>query len=101
LLKMKSSSASRRACRCVDDARHISTRSQLARSSPHELKIVFVRRKLSHDFGPTEIEGYFNCHSFRSFLISPRTQDGKYYLSVFRCLIYWRALADNRLGFGR
>ena len=49
---------------------------------------------------PTEIERYFNCHSLRSDLLLLRARcDGKDYLSESRCLIYRRALANNRLDF--
>jgi hypothetical protein len=37
-------------------------------------------RKLSHEFPGTEIERFFNCHSFRSFLVSSRRSGGKEYL---------------------
>jgi hypothetical protein len=48
-------------------------------------EICFSQRKLSHDFGPTEIERFFNCHSFRSvsdFSLRAARQGLSFYVSL-------------------
>jgi hypothetical protein len=75
----------------------------VARSAMRRINEASItRRKLSHELGRTEIDRYFNCHSFRSVLISLQAKDGKECLSMFHCrffgqmhLIYRRALATT------
>src|ERR1700737_1946204 len=52
--------------RCCAENGHKQSLAALLRTA------TFITRKLSHDFPRTEIERFFNCHPFRSFLVSSR-----------------------------
>src|SRR6202022_1788795 len=75
--------------RCCAENGHKQSLAALLRTA------TFITRKLSHDFPRTEIERFFNCHPFRSFLVSSRVLSGKEYLLTRMRLHLERPLAKT------
>jgi hypothetical protein len=48
-----------------------SNRHELPLAALSLTAVIITRAKLSHELPRTEIERFFNCHPFRSFMISP------------------------------
>jgi hypothetical protein len=82
-------------CRAIQDKSHSRQNYPLMGSGPPPISYCPIEKypignaplskKLSHEFGQTEIEQFSNCYSFRSFSVPLQPNGGKEHLSTFRC----------------